>query len=139
VTGARLALAVLLLAGVACVDIEIRLRGPARVARPEGCKVVLFPEEKGGPPNIGFEDVAWVTVSCRGRERCIDELRKQACATGSDFVYGFSENTEAGYTHIDARFAARTTDGGGSSRRSYGPDPGDPDRMYGRPLGPAVK
>jgi hypothetical protein len=103
--GARsLALAVLLLAG-GCVDIELRRIGPERPSRPAGCAVELLPE---GRPADPFEDVATANVSCaKKRDRCLDELRKQACVVGADAVYGFSERTESIYIHITARFAAK--------------------------------
>jgi hypothetical protein len=97
-------MAVLLLAG-ACVDIELRRIGPDRPARPPGCAVELFPE---GPPSFPFVDVASGTVSCaKKRDRCLDELRKQACVVGAEAVYGFLERTESIYIHITATFAAR--------------------------------
>jgi hypothetical protein len=99
-----IALGVLVLA-VACVDIELQRIGPDRLSRPPGCAVELLPDAK---PGFEFEDVATGTVSCaRKRDRCLDELRKQACVVGADAVYGFSERTESMYTHITARFAAR--------------------------------
>jgi len=53
-------------------------------------------------------DVASGTVSCaRKRDRCLDEMRKQACIVGADVVYGFSESTESMYLHITATYAAR--------------------------------
>lgn len=101
------ALAVLslaLLAG-ACVDIELQRIGPDRPSLPPGCLVQLIPQ---GKPAYPFVDVASGTVSCaRKRERCIDEIRKQACAVGADAVYGFVERTESMYIHITATYAAR--------------------------------
>lgn len=98
------AIALVLLAA-ACVDIELQRIGPDRPSRPPGCPVELLPDAK---PAYDFVDVASGTVSCaRKRDRCLDELRKQACVVGADAVYGFSESTESMYTHITARFAAR--------------------------------
>jgi hypothetical protein len=95
----------LALLAAACVDIEVQRIGPDRPSRPPGCAVELLPDAK---PAYEFVDVATGTVSCaRKRDRCLDELRKQACAVGADAVYGFSESTESMYTHITARFAAR--------------------------------
>jgi hypothetical protein len=99
-----LLLAVLCLAG-ACVDIDVQRIGPARPSRPSGCAVVLFVE---GRPGYEVVDVATANVSCaRNRDRCLDELRKQACVVGADTVYAFSERTESSYFHINARFAVR--------------------------------
>ena len=110
--------AALLLAG-ACVDIELRRIGPDRPSRPPGCAVDLFPGEKG-PLNYGAHtEVAVANVSCRNRERCIEEIKKQACAVGARGVYWPVESTEGGYTQIDARFvvpAARPSD-----RELWGP------------------
>ena len=100
----RLAIALAMLAA-ACVDIEVQRIGPDRPSKPPGCAVELLPNAK---PAFEFEDVATGTVSCaRQRDKCLDELRKQACAVGADAVYGFTESTESMYTHITARFAAR--------------------------------
>jgi len=94
----------LLLAG-ACVDIEVQRIGPDRPSRAPGCAVELIPD---GKPGYDFVDVASANVSCaKKRDRCLDELRKQACVVGADAVYGFSEKTESMYLHINARFAAR--------------------------------
>jgi len=94
----------LLLVG-ACVDIEVQRIGPDRPSRPPGCAVELIPD---GKPGYDFVDVASANVSCaKKRDRCLDELRKQACVVGADAVYGFSEKTESMYLHINARFAAR--------------------------------
>ena len=99
-----IALATLLLVG-ACVDIELRRIGPERPSRPPDCAVELIPD---GRPAYDFVDVASGTVSCaKKRDRCLDELRKQACVVGADVVYGFSERTESMYIHITATFAAR--------------------------------
>jgi hypothetical protein len=101
-----LVVAAALALGGACVDIELQQIGPSRPSRPPGCAVELFPEGRPGYPSV---DVASGTVSCaKKRERCLDELRKQACAVGADAVYGFNERTESIYIHITARFAART-------------------------------
>jgi hypothetical protein len=101
----RLSIALVLLAAAGCVDIELQRIGPDRPSRPPGCAVELLPDKK---PAYEFVDVASGTVSCaRKRDRCLDELRKQACVVGADAVYGFSESTESMYTHITARFAAR--------------------------------
>jgi hypothetical protein len=102
---ARLAVPALLLLANACVDIELRRIGPERPSRPPGCAVELIP---GGKPSFEVVDVASGTVSCaRKRDRCLDEMRKQACIVGADVVYGFSESTESMYLHITATYAAR--------------------------------
>lgn len=88
-----------------CVDIELRRIGPDRPSRPPNCPVELV---AGGRPAYPVTDVASGTVSCaRSRDRCLDEMRKQACVVGADVVYGFSETTESMYIHITATFAAR--------------------------------
>ncbi|HXU03989.1 MAG TPA: hypothetical protein VN903_23670 [Polyangia bacterium] len=98
-----LGLGALLLAG-ACVDIEVQRIGPDRPSRAPGCAVEVLPDSK---PAYNFVDVASANVSCaKKRDRCLDELRKQACVVGADAVYGFSERTESMYLHINARFAA---------------------------------
>jgi hypothetical protein len=98
-------LAAALLAG-GCVDIELQLIGPSRPSRPPGCAVQLIPE---GKPPFPFTDVATGTVSCaRNRDRCLEEMQKQACVVGADAVYGFAEKTESIYHHVTATYAART-------------------------------
>ena len=98
------ALALAALAG-ACADIDVRRIGPARPARPPGCNVEIIAD---GQPGYEFADVAFANVSCaRTRERCLAELRKQACVVGADAVYGLSERTESMYIHMTATFAAR--------------------------------
>jgi hypothetical protein len=97
--------ATLMLAG-GCVDIELRQIGPDRPSRPPGCAVELYPE---GKPPYPFVDVASGTASCaKKRDRCVDEMRKQACVVGADAIYGFDERHESMYVHITARYAART-------------------------------
>jgi hypothetical protein len=105
-TASRSLALIVALFGGACVDIELRRIGPDRPSRPPGCAVELIPD---GRPSYRFVDVASGTVSCaKQRDRCLDELRKQACVVGADAVYGFSERTESLYIHITATFAART-------------------------------
>ena len=100
--------AALMLAG-GCVDIELRRIGPDRPSRPPGCPVELIPE---GKPSWAFVDVASGTVSCaKKRDRCVEEMRKQACAVGADAIYGFNERHESMYVHITATYAARVGDG----------------------------
>jgi len=99
------AAAALLLATGACVDANIQLIGPAHPSRPPGCNVEVIPE---GQPGYEFVDVASANISCaKKRDRCLDELRKQACAVGADTVYGFSERTESIYIHMNVTLAAR--------------------------------
>jgi hypothetical protein len=105
VEAGHLVLVLVLVLASACVDIELRRIGPDRPSRPPGCAVELVPE---GRPLFHVTDVASGTVSCaRKRDRCLDEIRKQACVVGADVVYGFRETTESGYTHITATYAAR--------------------------------
>ena len=89
----------------ACVDIELRRVGPERPARPPGCAVELIPE---GKPSFAVADVASGTVSCaKQRDRCLEEMRKQACVVGADVIYGLAERHESMYVHITATYAAR--------------------------------
>ena len=89
----------------ACSSIDVQRIGPARPSRPADCNVELIFE---GQPGFEFDDVAFANVSCaKKRDRCLDELRKQACVVGADAVYGFSERTESMYIHMTATFAAR--------------------------------
>ena len=98
-------IAAVVLLAIGCVDIEQRRIGPDRPSRPPGCAVELVP---AGKPSFEVVDVASGTVSCaKKRDRCLDEMRKQACVVGADVVYGFSETTESMYIHISATFAAR--------------------------------
>ena len=91
--------------GAACVDIELRRIGPTRPSRPPGCAVELVME---GKPPFAFVDVASGTVSCaKQRDRCLDEMRKQACAVGADAIYALVERRESMYIHINAMYAAR--------------------------------
>ena len=102
----RLALGLALLAG-ACTDVQLELVGVGRPARPAGCAVDLRAAERA-LPDADFTDVAAGTVSCfGGRPRCLDEIRKRACAVGADVVYAFSESEGGGFTNIEARYAAR--------------------------------
>ena len=99
------AAALLLLALGGCVDANIRLIGPAHPSRPPGCNVEVIAE---GQPGYEFVDVASANVSCaKNRDRCLDELRKQACVVGADTLYGFSERTESIYIHMNVTLAAR--------------------------------
>ena len=98
-----LAATVALTAG-ACADIEVRMLGPQLPSRPAGCALEVFP---GGKPPFMSTDVATASVSCSERNKCVDALRKQACIVGADTIYGFAESIEAGFTHIDAKFALR--------------------------------
>jgi hypothetical protein len=94
----------IVLAG-ACIDIELRRIGPERPSRAPGCAVELVPE---GKPSFAFADVASGTVSCaKQRDRCLEEMRKQACVVGADVIYAFSERHESMYVHITATYAAR--------------------------------
>jgi len=108
VNARRLALAAVLLptlVAAACVHIELRRIGPDRPSRPPDCPVELIPQ---GKPSYPFVDVASGTVSCaKQRNRCLDEMRKQACVVGADAVYGFAETAESIYIHIMATYAAR--------------------------------
>jgi hypothetical protein len=89
----------------ACVDAQINRIGPARPALPAGCPVEIVTD--GSHPSSAV-DVASGEVSCSGqRDRCLAEIRKMACAVGADTVYGLSERTESGFTHISATYAAR--------------------------------
>jgi len=99
------ALAALLLATGACVDADVRLIGPARPSRPPACNVEVIAD---GQPTFDFVDVASVNVSCaKTRDRCLAELRKDACLVGADTIYGFSERSESIYIHMTATLAAR--------------------------------
>jgi hypothetical protein len=61
-----------------------------------------------GRPASPVVDVASGVVSCSGaRTRCLDEIRKMACAVGADTVYGLSESAASGFTNISATYAAR--------------------------------
>lgn len=88
----------------ACADIEVRMLVPQLPARPAGCALEVFP---GGKPPFMATDVASASVSCSERSKCVDALRKQACAVGADTIHGFTESLESGFTHIDAKFALR--------------------------------
>jgi hypothetical protein len=100
------ALALVLLVG-ACTDVQLGLIGARRPARPEGCAVDLRPSERALPEGE-FTDVAAGTVSCfDDRPRCLEQVRKQACAVGADTVYAFTESEGGGFTNIEARYAAR--------------------------------
>jgi hypothetical protein len=102
----RLALALALVAG-ACTDVQLGLIGAGRPARPAGCTVDLRPAERT-LPEADFTDVAAGTISCfGGRPRCLEEIRKRACAVGADVVYAFSEREGGGFTNVEARYAAR--------------------------------
>jgi hypothetical protein len=89
----------------ACVDAQVNRIGPTRPSRPAGCAVEIVAE---GPPSYPVVDVASGVVSCSGkRDRCLDEIRKMACAVGADTVYDVSETADSGFTHIAAKYAAR--------------------------------
>ena len=99
-------LALLLAVGLAaCVDAQINRIGPTRPSRAEGCAVEIVAD---GSPTYPVVDVASGVVSCAGgRGRCIAEIQKMACAVGADTVYGLSESSSAGFTHVSATYAAR--------------------------------
>jgi hypothetical protein len=101
-----MALAATLTTMGACADtVRLRLLDEVRPARPAGCAVDLFPGEKF-PVGYGpYADLAYAEVTCRARERCIDELRRQACAVGARGVYWSWEETRDGRTEIDAHLA----------------------------------
>src|SRR5262245_30530817 len=93
----------------ACVDIDIQRVAPARPARPPFCDVQFFP---GGRPGFDVVDLATANLSCaKGRDSCLDELRKAACVVGADTVYGLAERKESMYVHFNARLAARKENG----------------------------
>ena len=99
---ARLLVAVLLAAACAGAESEVRVIA-SRPARPAGCKVDVFPNEISAPGYEAESEVARAAVRCRKRERCIDELKKQACLHGARAVYWNSEVIiEDGRTDIDA-------------------------------------
>ena len=102
--GFALVVAFAVAAVAACADIEVRMLGPQLPSRPAGCALEVFP---GGKPPFMSTDVATASVSCSARNKCVDALRKQACIVGADTIYGFAETIEAGFTHIDAKFALR--------------------------------
>jgi len=114
-----LAFAAILAATGACVDLRMRVI-EARPSRPPGCAVDLFPGEKYPLQYGAFADVAYAEVRCRKRDRCIDELRRQACAVGAQGVYWSWEETRNGQTDIDAHFAVRVTGHGSSARSEWG-------------------
>ncbi|HEY7372685.1 MAG TPA: hypothetical protein VIF57_11035 [Polyangia bacterium] len=96
-----------LLAG-ACVSSEVATIGPHRAARPEGCPVEIFPATTPPYPVV---QVASARAKCHftaGRNACLDELRKQACAAGADTVFAFQEGLWGEYTVIAATLAARS-------------------------------
>jgi hypothetical protein len=102
-----LVVAVALIAGGggACIDAEVTRIGPRRPALAAGCAVDVHPD---GRPTYPVTDVASADVSCTGgREACVAELRKQACAVGADSAYAFSERKEAGFTHVTATLGVR--------------------------------
>ena len=93
-----------LLLAAGCADIDVRLIGPARPSLPSDCIVTLMPDVRLN----GVVDVATANVSCaRSRDRCLNELHKQACAVGGDVIFIRSERTEAMYIHMNATFGAR--------------------------------
>jgi len=96
-----------LLAG-ACVTSEISPIGARRPARAEGCAVDIFPSTT---PPYPFAEVASASASCHnrsGRNACIEELRKEACAWGADTIFGFQDGRFAEGMTIAATFAVRT-------------------------------
>jgi hypothetical protein len=93
--------------GAACVDSEVMPIGARRPSRPEGCPVAMFPAMQ---PPYPFAQVASARAKCHfsmGRNACIDELRKQACAAGADTIFGFAEGMKGEFTFISATLAAR--------------------------------
>jgi hypothetical protein len=75
----------------ACVSSEVTPVGPTRPAKPEGCEVKIFPSTT---PDYEWTDLATVESAChhtRGRNACIDELRKQVCEAGGDTLYGLKD------------------------------------------------
>ena len=103
---AVIARGLLLLAALlpACAGAESEVRVfAARPARPNGCKVDVFPGENHANGYEAESEVARAAVRCRKRQQCIDELKKQACLYGARGVYWSSEVIiEDGRTDIDA-------------------------------------
>ena len=99
--------AALALAG--CVSSEVTPIGPARASRPENCPLSVYPTTR---PAYGYEEIASVRAECDrvvGRDACVIELRRRACAAGADTVFGFSEgNVGAGAYFIAATVAVRS-------------------------------
>jgi hypothetical protein len=92
----------------ACVSSEVAPIGAARPSRPEGCPVQVYPALQ---PPYPVTQVASARAKChftQGRNACIEELKKQACAVGADTIVGFSEGMMGEYTFIAATLAART-------------------------------
>jgi hypothetical protein len=112
-----------LLAG-ACVSSEVATIGPQRAARPEGCPVEVFPATTPPYPVV---QLASARAKCHftvGRNACIDELRKQACAAGADTVFAFQEGLWGEYTVIAATLAARSGERPPQSAPAKGPPVG---------------
>jgi hypothetical protein len=99
-------LSVLALAAVSfgCSDTSVTRLGPAYPAKQDGCALEIFPATV---PPYPYVDIASARALCwRDRSVCIDRLRREACATGADTIYAFSEAIDKG-TALSATFARR--------------------------------
>jgi hypothetical protein len=94
-----------LAAAFSCAGGQVRLLGPRRAARPQGCEVQIVP----GVPAFPVTDLAAVRVKCleSNRADCLLELRRQGCQAGGDTVYGLSESTDQHITAVAATVASR--------------------------------
>jgi hypothetical protein len=95
--------------GGACLTSEVTRVGPVRPSRPENCQVNVYPTTK---PPYPYVELASVRAECYyGRNQCLEEIRRQACAAGGDAVHGFSEGlTPDQSSFITATVTARTAE-----------------------------
>jgi hypothetical protein len=111
------------LLAVGCVGAEVTPIGPRRASLPLNCQVQIFPAT---PPPYPFSEVASARAKCHfssGRNACIEELRKEACAAGADTIFGFSEGMKGEFTFISATLAAAEHSG---APPPYRPTPWQP-------------
>jgi hypothetical protein len=100
-------LAAVLLSG--CVTSEVTYLGSAKYpSKPEGCKMESFPSTT---PDAAWDDLATVEARCHvqvsDRSACIEELQKQACRLGGDFIYAFKDGTRGANLVVIATVARR--------------------------------
>jgi hypothetical protein len=112
-TRALLGSAALLAVVASCGGSQVSMLGPRRPVRPLGCAVQVVPGTPAGP----VVDLASARARCLENKRgdCLDELRRQACATGGDTVYGLSESVDQHITYIAATLALRGQAGSGAA------------------------
>jgi hypothetical protein len=83
---------------------EVSRVGPRLNPHPADCPLKIFPS---GPPPYSYEDIGYARTTCAqySRNDCFIDLKRTACLSGADTVYGFNESVADHYTYLTATFA----------------------------------